>query len=534
MKGKYLMNADKNATPAVQLKSCLVTPPCNCIDTLAALLDGIPVASLMIDSNENVVIWNKACETLTGLPREEMLNMPLTSDFLLINQMDAKRGTNSKDFVTSSLVQNGFEVTHEMVLRGEKRSIFVTVTDVYDHLENRIGVLQTLQDMTDKRQLLNQLYQAQKMESLGSLVAGIAHEINNPVNLVLYNLPLLEKIFADVLPVLQTNAVHEPDKRYGGLPYPFLNDNLMALISDMELAAKRIAHIVSGLKSFSKFSSSTEKKPFQLNQAIDNAIRLSQTTLRKQNIQLNLKLAEDIPLFVGNQQNIEQVILNLLINSAQSIEHEQGRISISTSCQKNGHIVMTVSDNGRGIRREIADKLFDPFVTDRQASGGTGLGLSVSYNIISAHDGTISFKSQEGSDTTFQVILPTDSRKKIHRILIVDDDPLIRELLRDILMSRRAYSIEEASNGIEACIRLGSHRPDMMVLDLFMPEMNGLDVCRVIRNDTELSDVKLMVITGHEGHADLNEISQMGMVEILYKPFDLNDFLKRVDNILME
>ncbi|MFZ3046432.1 MAG: response regulator [Desulfatirhabdiaceae bacterium] len=271
-----------------------------------------------------------------------------------------------------------------------------------------------------------------------------------------------------------------------------------------------------------------------MNQAVKNAIRLSQTTLRKQNIQLQLELAENIPLFVGNQQNIEQVILNLLINAAQSVEHNHGRIGIATTCPKNDHIVMTVSDNGRGISSKIANQLFDPFVTDRQAHGGTGLGLSVSYNIIAAHEGTIRFKSQEGVGTTFQIILPTDSRKKIQRILIVDDDPLIRELLRDILMSRRAYSIEEASNGIEACIRLGSHRPDLMVLDLFMPEMNGLDVCRVIRNDIEFSDLKLMVITGHEGHADLEEISRMRMVEILYKPFNLIDFLKKVDNILAE
>jgi CheY-like chemotaxis protein len=125
-------------------------------------------------------------------------------------------------------------------------------------------------------------------------------------------------------------------------------------------------------------------------------------------------------------------------------------------------------------------------------------------------------------------------KRKPLRILVVDDDATIREMLREVLVQRCSYIVEEASNGIEACIRLGSHRPDLLVMDLFMPEMNGVEVCRVIKNDPVLSDMKIMMITGHEGHPLLGDISEFGFIDILYKPFKLEDFVIRVDNILMK
>jgi len=517
-------------------------------DSLSSMMDGIPFSIIVIDLDHRVVIWNRFCESLTGIPKETVLNRPVSSKIFYSGQyrpllvdlvLDGDEGIIRKWYDSKKLskcvdIPDAYEASDELVIKGVKRNIYFVAAVVRDANRNVVGAIETIQDITDRSHLLSQLYQAQKMEALGTLIAGVAHEVNNPINLIIYNIPLLEKIWQDVLPVLTAQFAIDPQRKYGGLPYKFIINHLMQLISDVNMAAKRVAGIVAGLKSFSRFSAQSERFPLQINDAIENALRLSQATLKKLNVQIDLKLAENLPLIHGNLQNIEQVILNLIINAAESIGDDDGKIKISSYWQsKNGDILISVTDNGKGVNPSIAGKLFDPFITDKHEKGGTGLGLSVSYNLIESHGGSISFESCEGHGTTFHVLLPTVFKRKPMRILVVDDDDSIRTMLRDILIQQRSYIVEEASNGIEACIRLGSYHPDLLVMDLFMPEMNGIEVCKVIKNDPVLSDMKIMMITGHEGHPLLRDISNIGFIDILYKPFKLNEFIGRVNKILM-
>jgi len=380
-----------------------------------------------------------------------------------------------------------------------------------------------------------QLQQAQKMEALGTLVAGVAHEINNPINLIMYNLPLIQKIWSDFLPVLIEQKTIFPNQKFGGFTYEFLEDNLPQLIADMDMAANRVAKIVSDLKNFSKQSNVAEKSALQVNTAVKNALRLAQTTLRKSGVQIELELGADLPLMQGNLQSIEQIILNIIINAIQAIGHESGIIRIRSGFQKkDGRILIAISDNGRGISAVVADKLFLPFVTDKQAEGGTGLGLSVTYGLVQAHGGDISFETRKAKGTTFTISMPTLLKREAAKILIVDDDRTIREMLIEALTlhQRKSYLIEEASNGIEASIKLGTYRPDLLILDLFMPEMDGLEVCRIIRNEPELSDMKVIISTGYPDHAKLNEMARLGFTNVIFKPFDLPEFVKKVESIL--
>jgi C4-dicarboxylate-specific signal transduction histidine kinase len=140
------------------------------------------------------------------------------------------------------------------------------------------------------RESQQQLHQAQKMETLGTLVAGVAHEINNPINLIMYNLPLIQKIWSDLLPVLMAQKKRMPNQKYGGFTYDFLEDNLTQLVADMDMAANRVAKIVSDLKNFSKQSNVAEKSTVQVNAAVKNAMRLAQTTLRKSGVRIQLDL----------------------------------------------------------------------------------------------------------------------------------------------------------------------------------------------------------------------------------------------------
>ena len=218
------------------------------------------------------------------------------------------------------------------------------------------------------REIQPQLQQAQKMETLGTLVAGVAHEINNPINLIMYNIPLLKKIWVDFLPLLMERRQREPERKFGGFDYDFLADNLGQLVVDIEMAAQRIAKTVSDLKNYSRQSNVAEKLPLQVNSAVKNALRLAQTTLRTSDVKIKLNLADDLPDIEGNLQSIEQIILNITINAIHAVNHNRGEIEISTGLRiKDGMVYIRISDNGRGISPAISDKIFLPFVTDKQS-----------------------------------------------------------------------------------------------------------------------------------------------------------------------
>ena len=385
----------------------------------------------------------------------------------------------------------------------------------------------------DLREIQPQLQQAQKMETLGTLVAGVAHEINNPINLMLYNIPLLKKIWVDLLPIIMERKQIEPERKFGGFAYDFLTDNLDQLVADMEMAAHRIAKTVSDLKNYSRQSNVAEKMPLQVNSAVKNALRLAQSTLRKSDVNIKLNLADDLPDIEANLQSIEQIVLNITINAIQAVNHNQGEIEIKTGLRiKDGMVYIRISDNGRGISPAIADKIFLPFVTDKQSEGGTGLGLSVTYSLVKANDGVIDFETSRDRGTSFNVYLPTLLKRRAAKILVVDDDDAIRQILIEALTMDRQYLVEEASNGIEASIKLGTYRPDLLILDIFMPEMDGLEVCRNICSEPELSNLKVIITTGHPDHPKLDEVVKLGFTNILSKPFGLLNLVKDIETIL--
>ena len=421
-------------------------------------------------------------------------------------------------------------------MRDQEKSRQLLIRELLE-LREETGQLKSRHRLAEEalKESQQQLQQAQKMEALGTLVAGVAHEINNPINLIMYNLPLIQKIWLDFLPVLIEQKKVFPDQKFGGFTYEFLEDNLPQLVADMDMAANRVAKIVSDLKNFSKQSNVAEKTALQVNTAVKNALRLAQTTLRKSGVQIELELGEDLPLMHGNLQSIEQIILNIIINAIQAIDHDNGLIRIRSGFQKrDGRILIAISDNGRGISAAVADKLFLPFVTDKQEEGGTGLGLSVTYGLVQTHGGDISFETRQGKGTTFTISMPTLLKSEVAKILIVDDDQTIREMLIEALTldQQKSYLIEEASNGIEASIKLGTYRPDLLILDLFMPEMDGLEVCRIIRNEPELSDMKVIISTGYPDHVKLNEMARLGFTNVIYKPFNLPEFVTKVESIL--
>jgi PAS domain S-box-containing protein len=398
------------------------------------------------------------------------------------------------------------------------------------HRDGRIWAVGGIcRDMSEQKRIEKQLSQSQKMEALGTLVAGAAHEINNPVNLILFNLPLFEKIWRDLMPMLDTLDEQLQHSKFGGLTYDFIKQNMPRLISDMQMAATRVANIVNGLKQFSRKSNPAEKSDIQVNVAVENAARLGAATLSNSKTELKLDLASNIPLLHANLQNLEQIVLNLMINAHQSIDHDRGLVQITTGWRAQDQaIIVEVTDNGRGINPAVAEKIFDPFVTDRQAQGGTGIGLSVTYSLVKAHNGEISFESKPGQGTRFTIVFPTAAKPRPRRVMVVDDDSAFRALLIQTISRKTDFVAEGFANGAEALIRLGSYPPDLLVLDMFMPEIDGLQVCRAIKNELGLELMKVIIVTGFSKHPNVAAAERLGFTQILTKPLDMGLFIRWV------
>ncbi|HIJ80571.1 MAG TPA: transporter substrate-binding domain-containing protein [Desulfuromonadales bacterium] len=273
-------------------------------------------------------------------------------------------------------------------------------------------------EVSEKEQALQELrleqdklIQADKMTSLGILVSGVAHEINNPNGLILLNVPTLKAASCDAEAVLEEHFRQHGDFTYGGLPYSRMKGKIPHLLNEMQEGAKRIKRIVDDLKDFARRDTEFGMEPIDLNAVVQASVRLVESSLRKTTDHFSVRYGDDLPPVSGNAQRIEQVIVNLLINACQALPDKSRSISVTTFHDRvDSCVVLQVKDEGVGIPPENISHLTDPFFTTKRESGGTGLGLSVSATIIKEHGGTLDFDSDPGRGTTVKLSLP-DLRK---------------------------------------------------------------------------------------------------------------------------
>ncbi|MEP0074182.1 MAG: transporter substrate-binding domain-containing protein [Marinomonas sp.] len=256
-----------------------------------------------------------------------------------------------------------------------------------------------------------QLIQADKMTSLGVLVAGVAHEINNPSSLLLLNLPVIKEMYQDMEPMLEERYQNEGDFDFAGLTYSRLRTEIPAILDDMLAGTQRIRRIVNDLRDFAHQRPADSYENVDLNDVVALSVRLVDNTIRKSTNHFETNYGSQLPLFLGNAQRIEQVVINLIVNACQALNDANKSISISTYyLQKTNRLCLEISDQGCGIDSNDLSRLSDPFFTTKREQGGTGLGLSISSSIINDHGGTLTYTSELGKGTKALVSLPT-----IHR-----------------------------------------------------------------------------------------------------------------------
>lgn len=253
----------------------------------------------------------------------------------------------------------------------------------------------------------DKLIQADKMASLGILVAGVAHEINNPNGLILLNMPILREVYQDAEEVLEERFQKQGDFTLGGLPYSRMRDEVPHLLEGMQGGANRIKRIVEELKDFARMDTSAAVENVEFNAIVQAAVRLVDSSLRAATNRFEADYAPVLPPVLGNAQRIEQVVVNLLLNACQALsDMKQGIFLTTLHDQVTGSVVLTLMDEGLGIAPEHIPHLTDPFFTTKRESGGTGLGLSVSATIVKEHHGSLTFESKPGSGTTVTLTLP--------------------------------------------------------------------------------------------------------------------------------
>ena len=264
-------------------------------------------------------------------------------------------------------------------------------------------------DITDRKsaeERETQMLQADKMISMGVMASGIAHEINNPNNSICINAPLLHSVWAGVVNVLDAHAASNPDFHVGLLPYARVREHVPKLIQGIIDGSSRIKNIVHDMKDFVSQKPGDFRDDLDVNAIVASSLNLLSKKLTQYTSNLNIKLGENLPRIRGNAQHLEQVVINLLINAAESLPDVSHTVEVETSHDaRRGLILLVVRDNGKGITPEDMPHIFDPFFTTKRESGGTGLGLAISRNIVTAHNGDLVFHSHPGAGTTATVEL---------------------------------------------------------------------------------------------------------------------------------
>lgn len=281
----------------------------------------------------------------------------------------------------------------------------VQALPIFDKDHEVDGIIEFYRDISDERNYEQQLQQADKLASLGQLVSGIGHEINNPNQFIRGNIKIIQQAMEDLLPI--TDAYHEdhPDLKIARLNYDFFREHILTLIQDMANGSERIKGIVEGLRRFARRDEGLLIDKVDLNAVIRESVRLAHNQIHK-TADVELNLAEQLPEFRGNIQKIEQVLINLVINAGQAIpEERRGRIEVATEHDES-NVIVKIRDNGSGMSERTIKQVFDPFFTTKRARGGTGLGLSIVYRIVEEHGGTISVSSKVGEGTTFTIKIP--------------------------------------------------------------------------------------------------------------------------------
>jgi two-component system, cell cycle sensor histidine kinase and response regulator CckA len=473
---------------------------------------------------------NAAAITLFGYAdKEEFLQLGTSA--LYYSPPDAERERLGRMFDEggSSLREADMDVRHK---DGRKLNVVVSSTPIRDEAGAIAGFRTIIRDVTESKALEARLRQMQKLEAVGLLAAGVAHEINNPLTYVVGNV----------------EALREELRRYADSARPSgISEAIRARIAEACEGAQRVRQIVRDLKTFARLDEE-ERGAVDVVAVLDKAIKLAAAEIRyRARLHAELKA---VPPAAANEGRLSQVFVNLLVNAAQAIEEgavERNEIRIITSAN-DSEVKVEISDSGRGIAPEHLERLFDPFFTTKSASGGSGLGLAICYKIVTSYGGRIDVDSRVGAGTRFTVRLPIAqvapapaqpvvAEPAPHalttrpRVLVVDDEPFVLSTIKMIL--DREHDVVGVASGSEALRLLdGDARFDLVLCDLMMQRGSGMELyAELVRRDSPLAR-RMAFMTGGAYTPEASRLLANSGNPCIDKPFGPAELRSVVNQLL--
>jgi signal transduction histidine kinase len=374
------------------------------------------------------------------------------------------------------------------------------------------------------RERTERLLQSEKIATMGSLLAGVAHELNNPLSVVLGQSHLLRESAKD----------------------PRTADRAEKIAT----GADRCVRIVRNFLALAR-QQAPERSPVGLNQLVQDSVELVAYELRTDNVAVVLDLADDLPILWADGHQLQQVLVNIVTNAHHALRQSpaaERTITITTRSDRAlQQVYLEVSDTGPGIPAEIHTKIFEPFYTTKPPGQGTGLGLSLCRGLVEEHGGAITVQSAPGRGATFRIMLPvvpgpagTDRSSAAETarpigaktILVVDDERELAEVLVEAL-GREGHRVEIACHGEDALRRLEQHRYDLVVSDTKMPVMDGLELYRELTRRFPALSKRIIFVTGDVLDAEKRRFLESCGAPFLAKPFDLGEIRRVVRGVLV-
>jgi signal transduction histidine kinase len=377
---------------------------------LKAVFDGISDPLLLVNNDFQVVMINKSALAYYGVKNIQTAFGKKCHE-LVSGDLDPCRGC---EIPTKSYSHQPTFVERQGLFdpRKTEKVVIYPILGDKGQLEN---ILIRVSDITERKKFESHLVQSEKMTSLGVLVSSIAHEINNPNSFISFNIPILRDYINTLMPIIDVYADEHPDFEVCNMQYTEFRKDILKLLDNVEHGSIRINEFVSKLKDFSQLQNKVKWDWIDLKSVFDNALSITRVQLMLKVKSLINNIPDNLPQIWSDPKALEQILINLLINAAQSSEN--GGLTIELSVKVNSdwldHTILEVRDNGCGMDDATIKKIFDPFFTTKSQTKGTGLGLYVCRGLVERLNGRFEIESTPGKGSTFRVVLPDkDQRSK--------------------------------------------------------------------------------------------------------------------------
>jgi PAS domain S-box-containing protein len=493
----------------------------------AALLDITTDAIFVRDLDNRVILWNKGAENLYGWQAQEAYGKkvvellyddepPEELEIALLTVMNQGKWQGELPRITKS---------------GKKVLVSSRWSLVCQEDSTPKSILTVDTDITEKKQLETQLFRTQRLESIGTLASGIAHDLNNILTPILAVSQLLPLKFPEIY------SEHE---------------HLLEILED---SARRGADLVKQVLSFAR-GVEGKRMTLQVKHLIREVVKIVKQTFPR-SIEVCIDVAPDLWTVYGDSTQLHQVLMNLCVNardampdggsltiSAENLLIDENYARMNLDAKVGPYTVVSVADTGVGIPREIVERIFEPFFTTKELGKGTGLGLSTVIGIVKSHGGFVNVYSEVGRGTQFKVYLPAAQGIQIEStpqleplagkgelILVVDDEPAIQEITRASLETHN-YKTLVASDGIEAIALYAQNRNKIsaVLMDIMLPSLDGLTAIRTLQKINPI--VKIVATSGLASSSKLAEASTTNISGFLSKPYTVKELLLTLQKVL--